>query len=186
MRALMIFESMFGDTRTVAEQIAAGAAAELAEALGDEAAGIPSEVSVVEVSTAPTQVPQGWDLLVLGAPTHAFGLSRPTTRADAANKTSAELVSTGIGVREWLAAATVPRGQAVAVFDTRMDHPKALVKLDHASHSMAKSLRKAGATLVADPEAFIVTDTTGPLAPGEMQRAYDWGRALVRAVAAAQ
>lgn len=186
MRALVIFESMFGDTRTVAEQVAAGIGAEFSAALADEAAGSPAEVSLLEVSQAPTAVPEGWDLLVLGAPTHAFGLSRPTTREDAAKKTDAELVSTGIGIREWLAAASVTKGQPAAVFDTRMDHPKALVKLDHASHTMAKALRKSGARLVADAQAFIVVDTTGPLAPGEAERAHAWGRALAKAAADAQ
>lgn len=174
MRALVIFESMFGDTRTVAEQVAAGIGATW---------GPLDEVSLVEVGSAPTALTADWDLLVLGAPTHAFGLSRPTTRADAATKTDGDLVSTGIGVREWLAAASLPKGLSATAFDTRMDHPKALVKLDHAAHTMQKALRKLGARIVAPAEAFIVADTTGPLAPGESDRARAWGSAVAQAAA---
>lgn len=166
MRALVIYESMFGDTRTVAESVAAG--------LGD-AAGEGSTVDLLEVGSAPTEVPSDLDVLILGAPTHAFGLSRPSSREEAAKKTDDEIVSSGIGIREWLAQATLAPGQRAAAFDTRMDHPKAIVKFDHAAHTIEKALRKLGAAIVTPAEKFIVVDMTGPLAEGEQERARAWG-----------
>src|SRR4051812_43182176 len=107
MKALVIYESMFGNTRTVAEAIAEG----LAEHLSTE---------VVEVGQAPTTVPDDVSLLVLGGPTHAFGMSRANTRADAARQTQGPVLSWRIGQREWLEQAELPRGLAVATFDTRV------------------------------------------------------------------
>ncbi|MCB0914245.1 MAG: flavodoxin family protein [Actinobacteria bacterium] len=169
MRALVIFESMFGGTQTVAQAIASGVSA----AVGESA-----EVEVLEVSSAPTQVPADVDLLIVGAPTHAFGLSRPNTRDEAAKKTDEPLVSTGDGIREWLAATSLPAGQRATAFDTRMAHPKAIVKFDHANHSIEKALRKLGAEIVCAPEKFTVVDVTGPLAEGEQARAEAWGSTI--------
>ena len=167
MHALVIYESMFGDAAKVAASIGEGMT---------EVWGSPGDVvTVVEVGEAPTAVPDGVDLLVLGSPTHAFGLPRPNTRADAATKGAGEVISANMGIREWLAGATLPKGQPASAFDTRMDHPKTLTKLDHASRTTEKHLRKLGATLVTSAEHFFVVDTTGPLAPGEVERARAWG-----------
>ena len=76
MRAVVIYESMFGDAAKVARSIGAG--------LADVWGGQVDEVTVVEVGEAPTTIPDDVDLLVVGSPTHAFGLPRPSTRADAA------------------------------------------------------------------------------------------------------
>jgi hypothetical protein len=63
-----------------------------------------------------------------------------------------------------------------------MDHPKLIVKMDHASKTEEKLLKAHGATLVADAEHFRVTDAKGPLADGEEERARQWGRSLVEQV----
>lgn len=90
-RARMIYESMFGNTAAVAEAIAPG--------LREYA-----EVEVVNVLAAAEVCGPTLNLLVVGGPTHAFGLSRPQTRRDAAKLTDAP-IATDIGVGEWLAAA---------------------------------------------------------------------------------
>ena len=69
MRAVVVYESMFGDNRQVAQAIAAG--------LGER--GVTAET--VEVGAAPTVVPAEVDLLVVGAPNHAWSLPRPSTRS---------------------------------------------------------------------------------------------------------
>lgn len=166
MRALVIYESMFGDNRQVAQAIAAG--------LGER--DVTAET--VEVGLTPTVVPAGTDLLVVGAPNHAWSLPRPATRQDAATKTDDPLVSQGIGVREWLEAATLPAGIRTAAYDTRGSHPKAVVKLDHASTTIEKALAKLGGTRAAPAEHFLVMDVKGPLEPGELERAQAWGRTL--------
>jgi hypothetical protein len=166
MRALVVYESMFGDNRQVAEQVAAG----LVEC------GVAAEA--VEVGVAPTAVPADIDLVVAGSPNHAWSMPRPATRADAATKTDAPLVSTGIGVREWLGTARLPEGVRVAAYDTRGSHPRSVVAFDHASTSIDKGLVRLGGRRLAPAEHFLVVDVTGPLQPGELDRARAWGATL--------
>jgi hypothetical protein len=63
MHALVVYESMFGDTEQVAHAIAEGV-------------GTRAVVRVVAIGDAPTPVPDTVDLVVVGGPTHAFGMSR--------------------------------------------------------------------------------------------------------------
>ncbi|WP_201776640.1 flavodoxin family protein [Allosalinactinospora lopnorensis] len=63
MRALVVYESMFGNAETVAEEIAAGVATRLG-------------VDVAEVSSAPRSLGGDVGLLIVGGPTHAFGMTR--------------------------------------------------------------------------------------------------------------
>lgn len=167
MRALVVYESMFGDGRIIAESIAQG----LAQAGADAQA--------VEVGAAPTTIADDVDLLVVGGPNHQFGLSRPSTRADAGRQTGREVISGRIGIREWLSELSPNRaGTRAAAWDTRMGHPGFLSKLDHASNSIAKSLEKAGFRSAAKPRHFLVMDMQGPLVDGEPERAAVWGREL--------
>ena len=109
MRALVIYESMFGNTQRVAEAIGRGLAARVS-------------VDVVEVGHAPLQVDDDVDLVVVGGPTHAFGLSSERTRRSAAEQAPTGIVSTGRGVREWVACLASYGGRlAVAAFDTHID-----------------------------------------------------------------
>ena len=99
MRAVIVYESMFGSTKKVAEAIAEG--------LADCA-----EVSVVPVTSAEAHILDGVDLVVVGGPTHTHGMSRPGTRKTAGKlarkpENKVELVPgavSGPGVREWLAS----------------------------------------------------------------------------------
>jgi flavodoxin len=95
MRALVVYESMFGNTRDIAVAIAAGIAA-----------GMP--VETIEVAAAPTSIPDDVDLLVVGGPTHAHGMTKPESRADSARRAGDRLVSRGDGIREWLQAVRGP------------------------------------------------------------------------------
>ncbi len=161
----MVYESMFGDNAQVATAVAEGL----------RASGVAAEA--VEVGHAPTAV-EGVDLLVVGAPNHAWSLPRPSTRADAASKADGPVVSEGIGVREWLEAASLPDGLRTAAYDTRGSHPKAVVAMDHASSSIEKGLKRLGGRRLARAENFRVVDMKGPLEPGEVERAREWGIAL--------
>ena len=167
MRALVVFESMFGNTETIARAVAEG--------LGER-----YDVTVAEVGAAPDQVPPGVDLLVAGGPTHAFGLSRPATRADAAGQLGDRSpVSPGRGLREWLAALPPVTGPAAATFDTHIDKrfPGSAAK------AARRRLRGKGFDVRA-AESFYVTGTPGPLADGEEARARAWGARLAGLLAA--
>jgi hypothetical protein len=169
MRALLVYESMFGNNRRLATA--------MAEGLGPDVT-----TEVVEVGIAPTTLPDDLDLLIVGGPNHTFGLSRPATRAQAVEETDEPLVSAGIGLREWLEALPpVSRSIPFAAFDTRADK-RAIRAIDRAGGTIAKRLRQRGLTPIDDVQSFLVGEMTGPLLYGETDRARAWGAALAAKV----
>ncbi|GAA4783181.1 flavodoxin family protein [Actinomycetospora chlora] len=165
-RALVVYESMYGNTEAVARAIAEGLATRLA-------------VDVVEVGAAPPAPGEDVALLVVGGPTHAFGMSRPSTRAEAAARAGRPLVSRGDGVREWLEDLPARPGLRAAAFDTRADRPRVP---GSAARAIRRRLRRSAAR-VDGPHSFYVSGTEGPLVDGELARASDWGVLLAGAVA---
>lgn len=164
--AVVVFESMFGNTARVAQAIADGLFAEY-------------EVEVTEVNHAPRSLPQGTALLVVGGPTHALGMSRASTRAEARTHIDHDVISRTGGMREWLELVTLPRGFPVATFDTR-------VRKGHlpgsAAEAAARRLRRRQHAQLVGHESFWVSGMTGWLLEGELERARDWGQALARQV----
>lgn len=162
MKTLVIYESMYGNTRKVAEAIA--------EAMTDAHVVRVSAVDAGELAAA--------DRVVVGGPTHALGMSRPTTRvqAEAALAKQPGLAlepgATGPGLREFLGTADLT-GKTVAAFDTRATK----FRLPHAARRIKALAVRAGGTPVARPASFLVTrDNT--LVAGELDRARAWGRQL--------
>ena len=165
MKALVIYESMFGNTQTIAESIAKG----LAESMS---------VEILEVSAAPTVV-KDIDLLVIGGPTHQFGMSKPQSREAAFKETDKPLISESIGIREWIKAVRFDSPDiACATFDTKVDKPPLP---GAASKKAEKKLRKKGVRIVLEAETFDVDGMTGPLLDGEAERAHVWGETLASA-----
>jgi hypothetical protein len=164
-RALVIYESMFGNTEAIARAIADGLAVHL------------DTVDVIDVTSAPTEL-NGVDLVVVGGPTHALTMSRAQTRASARDQGAAG--PGDVGVREWLARLSRPDHTVrAACFDTRVRMP---VLVGSAARAMRRRLRRLGLEVVAT-ERFTVTGTPGPLAHGELDRARAWGAGLVPAPA---
>jgi len=166
--ALVVHESMFGNTATIADAVARGLALQ----------GI--AVSTVDVAEAPAGDVGEADLLVIGGPTHAFSLSRPGTRADAVRQ-GADPRHATTGLREWIdGLPRVPAGtvRLSAVFDTRVSKVRRLPK--SAGTRAGHLLQARGYTLLERPMAFVVADVSGPLLDGEAGRAVAWGRALAR------
>ena len=166
MRALVVYESMFGNTQAVAEAVADGVSSHMS-------------VDVVEVSHAGPVVGPDVELLVVGGPTHAFGMSRPKTRSSAADQATDGLVSTGIGLREWLEDFECSSTTVAAAFDTRVDKPRLP---GTASHAAERRLRRRGCTIAARATSFLVDGMTGPLLAGEEDRARRWGESLATTV----
>ncbi|MBG0822683.1 hypothetical protein HS048_18260 [Planomonospora sp. ID91781] len=112
------------------------------------------------------------DLLVVGAPTHAFGMSRPATRQSAAQQAPAGLVSKGRGLREWLAALDdhVP-AVAAAAFDTRVENPWVP---GSARHGADRRLRRKGFARPFTPRRWSCTtcasSSARSCAPGSTHR----------------
>jgi len=160
MRALIVYESMFGNTEKVARQVADGLAGY-------------GQVELREVSEAPAQPDEQLDLVVLGGPTHAFSMSRESTREDARRQgaTQGEVYA---GLREWLDG--LPKGAhhpSVAAFDTRVTKVRRIP--GSAARKAAKVAGRLGYRVTEQPVSFFVEDVDGPLADGELERARAWG-----------
>jgi len=169
MRAVVVYESMYGNTHAVAEAIAAGLRSEY------------DPVMVVPVGQVDDTVLDGAGLLVVGGPTHVHGLSRPRSRAAAGevarkpgSAVTLEAGAEGPGLREWLASLGELDVHAAA-FDTRMPGPA--IFTGRASKGISHGLSRHGADLVARPESFLVTKEN-VLRPGEDLRARRWGEQL--------
>ena len=172
MSVTIVYESMFGNTREIAEAIAEGLDERLVASSGTS--------TVVPVADAPVSTADS-DLLIVGAPTHAHSLSRPTSRmeagrwADDADKgLHLEPNAEGIGVREWLeTCVSVP--SRFAAFDTRADLARVLS--GSAAGKIQKRLAKLGSEAICVPQSYRV-DGRSHLEPGELERARQWGREL--------
>jgi hypothetical protein len=175
MSILVIYESMFGNTHTIAEEIAHGMRC----------------ASMVSVAVVPVDHPaaaqvEGADLLVVGGPTHAHGLSWPRTRVAAAAEAArpdAEVTldadAEGAGLRTWFHDLDRTIGTPAAAFDTRFAGPS--IVTGSAAHAISRRLRNHGFTEIAPCESFLV-DKHNQLLDGELQRAHEWGASLARAL----
>lgn len=165
-KALVVYESMWGNTEKVARAIADG--------LGDSMA-----VEVCEVGAATQSPSSDLALIVVGGPTHAFSLSRPSTREDARRRGADRGGESG--VREWLdRLPDGPHAQRLATFDTRVTAMRHLP--GSAARSAARAARHHGYRRTNDSESFYVADVAGPLVDGELERATAWGRRIAAAV----
>ncbi len=166
MRALVVYESMFGNTERVAQAVAD----ELARSM---------EVDLREVSQAPAAIhdlADMVDLIVVGGPTHAFSLSRPSTREGAIGR-GATQGSAEVGVREWLEALPCgPHSESLATFDTRVSKVRHLP--GSAARKAERITRSHGYPRALSRESFYVEDVSGPLLPGELDRAREWAADL--------
>ena len=176
MKALIVYESMFGATRAVAEAVAEG--------LGDP---YRADVRRAADVTAPAMAEA--DLLVVGAPTHAWSLPRANTRKGAPGYVTRSrgglVLEPGAdvtrGVRELLETVAVLHHNAAA-FDTRISMPHLIT--GRASRRIAHLLRQRGCHIVVPPESFLV-DRASHLVPGETDRARARGATLARTSLAA-
>jgi Flavodoxin len=173
MRAVVVYESMYGNTHLIADAIGAG----LRTAF---------EVRVLPVSQARPDVVADADLLVVGGPTHIHGMSRARTRkaaVQAADKPvgglKVEPDALGPRLREWFGWLGRYPGRAAA-FDTRMHGHATLT--GRAAKGIARGLREHGFDVVAEPESFLVTKQDR-LEPQEQDRARDWGTKLAKDIA---
>ena len=162
MMALLVYESMFGNTEEIARAIGDGLSLEM-------------EVSTYPVGDAPEAITQFIDLIVVGGPTHGFSMSRPGTRADAVRQGAPD-DRAETGLREWLGHLPKgPHSELVATFDTRVDRVRRLP--GSAAKKAERVMHSLGYASVGH-ESFYVSGTPGPLVPGELDRARDWGREL--------
>ncbi|MER7756777.1 flavodoxin domain-containing protein [Kitasatospora sp. NPDC097643] len=177
MHTVIVYESMYGNTREIAEAIAEGV----------HQADPGAAVDCLPLTEAGNDVTRTADLLVVGGPTHMRGMSSGLSRRMAASaeghkagheEAAAEARETaeGPGLRHWFQdlPKTEP-GTYAAAFDTRVASPHA----GGAAKGIANRLSGHSYDLVVEPEGFIVEDSDGPLRAGELDRARAWGAGLV-------
>lgn len=162
MRALVLYESMFGNTRLIAEQIRDG----LAETWDTDLRSVddPGPVDLAR-----------YGLVVIGGPTHAFTMSTSRSRAQARRPDGGvDPNDPGSGVRDWIPRLGRRYSGRIAVFDTRVGR---IPWAGSASRSIRRQLRRLGHRVVAR-RSFVVVSKRGPLREGDLYTARVWGSEL--------
>jgi len=156
MKALVVYDSVFGNTAKVAESIG-GALREGAE------------VDVVKVDAFDPSMLGGVDVLIVGSPTRAF---QPTP---AAKKALGSIPAGGLsGVK--VAAFDTRTAEGTKV-------PKVLMGLikvfGWAAKPLADRMTKKGGQLSLPLAGFRVLESEGPLKEGELERAKAWAKGIL-------
>lgn len=176
MRALVVYESMYGNTHVVARNIAGG----LRDAAG-------YDVTLVPVAEATGKRAGLADLVVVGGPTHMHAMStgasrRQAVQAAAKHGQPLDPDATSRGIRDWLKEIGTGNGLAAA-FDTRLNGVPAFT--GRASRGIGRLLKQHGYRLAVAPESFLIgKDNT--LLDGEAARARQWGATLGAAASKAR
>lgn len=159
MKALIIYDSVYGNT------------VKIAHAIGEAvAANFKGQTQTLAVGNINANHLEKADLLILGSPTHRF---RPTGALSNLLKSLRRNQLSGV---------------SVAAFDTRLclesiDSSGLRFVVDkggYAASRIAKSLQKKGGKLAAAPEGFLVTGEEGPLKEGELARAASWAKQVLQ------
>ena len=165
MKAVVVYESLWGNTAAVARAIAEG--------IGSEAGALSTAEAAAEAMT-------GVDLIVAGAPVLGFKLPteqmRQAARTNPGGKPPGPADLSHPSMRSWLDALPAGHGRSAA-FDTQVRGP-----FGKAAPTIAEALEKAGYSRLADPVGFTVAGRFGPLRKGELERARSWGGELAAAM----
>lgn len=156
MKALIIYDSFFGNTEQIAQAIG--------NALGSQ-----EDLEILRVSNVKPEQLTGLRLLIVGSPTRAF---RPTP---AISRLLGSIPKHGLkGVK----VAAFDTRISMNDVDSRILPP--LVKVfGYAAKPIADRLKKKGGELAIPPEGFFVEGSEGPLKEGELERAADWAKQII-------
>lgn len=157
MKALVIYDSFFGNTGQIAKSI------------GNSFH--PSEdVRVCRVDEVNLNHLTGMDLLIIGSPTRGFSPTPAITNF--IKKIPAN------GLKEVRVAAFDTRFSLGSINSSTL---RFMVKTGgYAARSISNRLIKKGGYLIMPPEGFFVDGTEGPLQEGEIYRAKAWVKILVK------
>lgn len=153
MKTLLIYDSLYGNTKEIAEKIYEG----LSEV----------DKAILPVERATTQDLDGVQLLIIGSPTHG-GTSKPTMLEFLKRIPKDSLKEVKIAAFDTRADITRVKGAL-----------KILMKvIGYAAPKILKSLEDKGGEPILKPEGFLVKDKEGPLLNGEIERALQWGKSI--------
>lgn len=153
MKHIIIYDSLYGNTKVIAKAIANGMPAGAAETV---------DVSEIEFDRL---IPA--DLVIFGSPTHG---GRPK---QAMQEFLARIPVNGLAGKK-VAAFDTRFLEGEQNFALRL-----LMKtIGYAAPKMLKTLEERGGRKIASPQGFIVTDKKGSFRDGEVERATAWGKEL--------
>ena len=154
MKALVVYDSMYGNTEKIALAIAG-------------ALGSPDEVRTLRAAEANMSDLEGIDLLVMGSPTQAGRPIKPT-------KVFLDKIPPEAFQNVRVACFDTRFSETDSGFWLRL-----IIRFfGYAAGRIANKLEGKGGLRLVTPEGFIVVDTQGPLREGELERAADWGKQL--------
>lgn len=157
MKALIVYDSYFGNTEDVA--IAIGNA--LKETMS---------VEVKKVSKLDPKRVAGIDVMVVGSPTRAFQATRKVK----------EFLK-GISKEEYGHMKVIAFDTRIATEDVDSRMLNRMTKaFGYAAKPMGEIMKKRGAKLLMEPVGFYVKDTEGPLKEGEKERAAAWAKEAIQ------
>lgn len=155
MKALVVFESFFGNTEKIANAVAGGLAAR-------------GEVTMRKVADLRPEELKNFDLVVVGSPTRGF---QPSDGTKALLKALPAGTLQGVKV-----AAFDTRMDVKEVNNAFLTFMEKI--FGYAAEPIGRALVKAGGTLVGKPQGYFVHGSVGPLWDGELERAAAWGEQL--------
>ena len=164
MKAIVVYESIWGNTAAIARAIAEG---------------IGPETRVLSTAEASAEAIAGADLLVVGSPVLGFSVPSDAMLKGIASGQGRDPVAPDLSqpsMRAWL--GTIPNGSGrSAAFETRIWWSPG-----GATSGITRALEKAGYSSLAKPQKFIVQGKYGPLRKGELEKAKQWGEDLMKAM----
>lgn len=165
MKAIVVYESYWGNTATVARAIAEG--------LG-------SGARALSTAEAAGDVVEGVGLIVAGSPIIAFRLPTEKARSDMAAKPDKKAPSppdmSHPSMRSWIEGLPNGSGRA-ASFETGFK-----LSPGGAAGTILTLLEAKGFGPAAKKQRFLVKGMYGPMKEGELERAKAWGAELAKAI----
>jgi len=155
MKALVLYDSFFGNTEKIAQAVG--------EALGTE-----KDVTVIKVEQANYSMLESIDIFVVGSPTRGFN---PTPAVKSFLKNIQEGSLNGVKVAAF--DTRIPMDDNVPGF------LRLMVKIfGYADKPLHDLLLKKGGQFTISSEGFFVADSKGPLLEGELARAAEWAQKI--------
>ena len=153
MKALIVYDSMYGNTEKIAKSIGGA---------------ITCDVKVLRIGEVNPSELESIDFLIVGSPTQGFRPTKPV-------QTFIESIP-GDTLKRINVAAFDTR---ILASDAGKGLRLIMRMGGYAAPRIAKALEKKGGNLAVPPEGFSVKDKAGPLKEGELERAASWAKVIV-------
>jgi flavodoxin I len=153
MKALIVYDSMYGNTEKIAKSIGGA---------------ITGDVKVLHIGEVNPYELESIGFLIVGSPTQGF---RPTKSVQTFIESIPGDTLKGIDTAAF--DTRIPTSEVGTGL-------RLLMKMGgYAAGRIAEALKKKGGNLAVPPEGFFVKDKEGPLKEGEVERAASWAKEIV-------